>query len=55
MKLQGALKSQSNFERKDKSYHEITALENEQVNMIDIVLKASPMMKSRDWRVVSRF
>lgn len=35
------------FERRDKSYHEITALENEQVNMIDIVLKASPMMKSR--------
>ena len=35
------------FKRREKSYHEITALENEQAKMIELVLKVSPLMKSR--------
>lgn len=35
------------FERREKSYHEMMALENEQNEMIELVLKVSPMMKSR--------
>lgn len=35
------------FERREKSYHEIMALLNEQTTMTTIVLKVSPQMKSR--------
>lgn len=35
------------FERREKSYHEITTLLNEQTTMTTIVLKVSPIMKSR--------
>lgn len=35
------------FERQEKSYHEVTALLNEQTTMITIILKVSPQMKSR--------
>jgi predicted DNA-binding transcriptional regulator YafY len=35
------------FERREKSYHEITTLLNEQTTMTTVVLKVSPIMKSR--------
>ncbi|MFW8052507.1 helix-turn-helix transcriptional regulator [Vagococcus fluvialis] len=38
---------EQSFERRKKSYHEMMALENEQTEMIEIVLKISAMMKSR--------
>lgn len=38
---------EESFERREKSYHEIAALENEQTNMVPLVLKVSPIMKSR--------
>lgn len=38
---------EQSFERREKSYHEITALENEQTKLITLVLKVSPIMKSR--------
>lgn len=35
------------FERREKSYYEMMALENELNELIELVLKVSPMMKSR--------
>lgn len=35
------------FERRKNTYHEITAFENEQAKIIELVLKVSPLMKSR--------